>query len=208
MLYTKTYTREELEQLFATSRMDAIKRKLSSDGYIYTTSGRGKDFTLTITECTKPFKVFCKEELGFPPQTDFDKLKDFLKRLFEDERFSKLPFSAMEDEIGVSSQTVSKWIKHLVQQNIIILSNAEFDYYITRVVPKCRKAEIMEITEQQYKDAWKAYWEDRNDGYFLSINRMYYVNQGVAHKRGKLQENAFEKDKLERLKELLKGEEE
>ena len=206
MLYTRTYTREELEMLFSTSRMDAIKRRLDSDGYIYTTSGRGKDFSITITACTNPFKVFCKEELGFAPQTDFDKLKLFLKRLFEDERFSKLPFSAMEDEIGVSSQTVSKWIKHLMEQNIIILSNAEFDYYITRVVPKSRKAEIIEITEQQYKDAWRAYWEDRQDGYFLSVNRMYYVNQGVAHKRGKLQENAFEREKLEKLKVLLKGE--
>lgn len=206
MLYSKTYTREELEQLFATSRIDGIKRKLSSDGYIYTTSGRGKDFTLTITECTKPFKVFCKEELGFPPQTDFDKLKGFLKRLLFDDSFSKLSFADMERESGIASETLSKWIKRLCEQNLITLAIGEFVYYSSRLIDK-NTFETIEITEQQYKDAWRAYWEGREDGYNISMCRMYNTIQGTPHKRGKLIENAFETERLNKLKELLKGEE-
>ena len=205
MLLCREYTRKELEQLFATNRLDAIKRKLNSDGYTYKTSGRGKDFTLTITACKNAFKVFCKEELGFSPQTDFEKLKGFLNRLFYDEAFAKLPFSAMERECGISSETLSKWIKHLCNQNLITLAFGDFIFYSSRKVEKNR-FETIEITEQQYKDAWKAYWEGRNDGYFISMCRMYETIQGTPHKRGKLIENAFEIERLDKLKELVKGE--
>ena len=205
MLLCREYTRKELEQLFATNRLDAIKRKLNSDGYTYETSGRGKDFTLTITACKNAFKVFCKEELGFSPQTDFEKLKGFLNRLFYDEAFAKLPFSAMERECGISSETLSKWIKHLCNQNLITLAFGDFIFYSSRKVEK-NNFETIEITEQQYKDAWKAYWEGRNDGYFISMCRMYETIQGTPHKRGKLIENAFEIERLDKLKELVKGE--
>ena len=204
MLLCRTYTRKELEQLFATNRLDAIKRKLNSDGYTYETSGRGKDFTLTVTACKSLCKVFCKEELGFSPQTDFEKLKGFLSRLLCDAEFAKLPFAAMERECGIASETLSKWIKHLCNQNLITLAFGDFIYYSSR---RCEKDtfETVEITEEQYKDAWKAYWEGREDGYFLSINRMYNTIQGTPHKRGKLIENAFERERLDKLKELLKG---
>ena len=204
MLLCRTYTRKELEQLFATNRLDAIKRKLNSDGYTYETSGRGKDFTLTITACKSLFKVFCKEELGFSPQTDFEKLKGFLSRLLCDAEFAKLPFAAMEREVGISCQTISKWIKILVAANLITLSNGEYIYYISRRV-NMDDLEIIDITEQQYKDAWAAYWEGREDGYFLSVNRLYNINEGTPHKRGMMIENAFEKERMEKLRELLRS---
>ena len=65
--------------------------------------------------------------------------------------------------------------------------------------------EIIDITEQQYKDAWAAYWEGREDGYFLSVNRLYNINEGTPHKRGMMIENAFEKERMEKLRELLRS---
>lgn len=203
MLINYTYSRKELEQIYATNRLDAIKRKLNSDGYTYTTCGRGDNFTLTITACKNPFKAYCKEELGFAPQTDFNKLQVFLNRLFNDVEFARLPFAAMERECGITSETLSKWIKHLCNQNLITVAFGEFVYYSTRRVDN-NTFETVEITEQQYKDAWKAYWEDREDGYFLSVNRMYNTIQGTPHKRGRIVENAFETERLDKLKELLK----
>lgn len=203
MLLFKTYKREELIKLFGTNRIDAIKNKLDRNGYIYTTSGRGNDLTITVSDCTKAFETFCKEELGFAAQTNFEKLKVFLRRLFFDEEFCKLPFAAMQREIGISEQTISKWVKHLVDNDLIVLSIGEFNYYLSRRIDMTN-FETIELTEQEYKDAWKAYWEGREDGYTISFNRMYYTNGGTPHKRGVMFENAFEMEKLEKLKELLK----
>ena len=50
MLERRLYTRQELIELFKTERLDSIKGMLNRQGYKYTTSGRGKTFTLTITE--------------------------------------------------------------------------------------------------------------------------------------------------------------
>lgn len=204
MLYFKTYSRTELVQLFGTNRIDAIKNRLDRDGYVYAASGRGNDLFISITGCTKPFEVFCKEELNFPAQTNFDRLKDFLKRLLFDEEFARLPFAAMERKIGISSQTISKWIKILEAANLITLSSGHYIYYISRRVD-LNDLEIIEITEKEYKDAWSAYWEGREDGYFLSVNRLYNVNEGTPHKRGLMVENAFEMERMEKLRELLKG---
>ena len=40
---------------------------------------------------------------------------------------------------------------------------------------------------------------------FLSVNRLYNVNEGTPHKRGIMVENAFEMERMEQLRELLKG---
>ena len=204
MLCFKNYSRAELVQLFGTNRIDAIKNKLDRDGYDYTACGRGNDLIISITGCTKPFEVFCKEELNIPAQTNIDRLKKFLKRLFFDDKFARLPFAAMEREVGISCQTISKWIKILVAANLITLSNGEYIYYISRRV-NMDDLEIIDITEQQYKDAWAAYWEGRDDGYFLSVNRLYNINEGTPHKRGMMIENAFEKERMEKLRELLRS---
>ena len=83
MLDIKTYSRQELIDLFKTERIDSIKNKLQRQGYKFTTSGRGKELTLTITEQPLlPLRTFAIEELGFSPQTDFDRLEIFLYRFY------------------------------------------------------------------------------------------------------------------------------
>lgn len=91
MLDLRQYTRQELIDLFKTQRLDSIKAKLQRNGYKYTTQGRGKEFTLTITELPLRFRNFCIDELHFAPQTDFVKLKNFLYRFMFDEDFRHMP---------------------------------------------------------------------------------------------------------------------
>lgn len=203
MLSNKVYTKKELVEILGTDRLDSIKRKLNTNGYIYSTSGRGDKLTVDIKGCTKAFNVFCKEELGFSPQTEFDKLKRFLRLLFYDESFARLPRAAMERKTGISDQTITKWINHLVEINMLHLDDTDYIYYVSRRMPD-GNLETFEITKEEYKASWKAYWEGRDDGYFLSVNRMYNVNAGTAHKTPHILENAFEMERLNRLRELLK----
>ena len=117
MLNIGTYTRQELQELFQTDRIDYIKSKLKRQGYIYTTCGRGKTFTLTIVGTPPRFRNFCIEHLGFAPQTDFVRLKIFLYKLFFDKEFRKLPYYAMvlllENEMSIPYQTLSHWLSIL-----------------------------------------------------------------------------------------------
>ena len=82
MLDMRTYTREELVELYHTDRIDSIKSKLNRQGYTYSACGRGQTFTLTISGLPPRFKTFCMEQLGFAPQTDFERLKVFLYNFF------------------------------------------------------------------------------------------------------------------------------
>ena len=49
MLELKEYTREELIAIYKTTRLDAIKNKVTREGYKYTSCGRGKDYKMVIT---------------------------------------------------------------------------------------------------------------------------------------------------------------
>lgn len=202
MLLFRTYTRKELEHIFSTNRLDAIKRSLDRNGYIYMTNGRGKELTVVITDCTKPFTVFCKEELHYPPQTDFSKLKHFLKLLFFDEKFARMSYVEMEEHCGIAAATMSKWVRHLANENLIMLDMVDFIYYSSRVTEDYKRI-TEEITKEEYNAAWAAYWDGRLDGYFLSVNRMYNVNQGTPHKKSVIVENGLEMERLNKLKKLL-----
>ena len=132
MLETRCYTRNELIELFKTERLDSIKGKLNRQGYKYTTDGRGKTFTLTITELPYRFRNFCIEELHFAPQTDFKRLKKFLHQFVFDEEFRRLPFVTMQEcmigTMEITNQTISKWVKHFHQENII--HEGDYLYYL------------------------------------------------------------------------------
>ena len=95
MLDMRTYTREELKEIFHTDRIDSIKSKLNRQGYTYEASGRGQELTLKITGLPPRFKTFCIEQLGFAPQTDFERLKVFLYHFFFDDDYRQLPIVTM-----------------------------------------------------------------------------------------------------------------
>ena len=91
MLELRTYTKQELSQIFKATDNQGIKRKLSRYGIQYTTQGRGEQITFTITQVPDPFKVFCIQHLDFNGQTEFRKLRNFLYYFFNDDEFQILP---------------------------------------------------------------------------------------------------------------------
>lgn len=120
MLEKRKYTRQELIDLYKTSRLDAIKAKIRRAGYLFTEEGRGASYTLEITDLPKEdqFKQYCIEVLGFSSQTDFQKLKTFLFFFLENEEFMTLQYNEMEQIIkdhggSVSATTISNYFKQL-----------------------------------------------------------------------------------------------
>ena len=111
MLDLREYSRQELIDLYHTERLDSIKGKIQRQGYKFTTSGRGKTFTLTVTERPLRFRNFCIEQLHFAPQTDFKRLKKFLYQFMFNEEFRRLPFVTMKEymigTMEVTQQTIS-----------------------------------------------------------------------------------------------------
>lgn len=99
MLECKTYTYAEFSALFNTRDNQGIKRRLDRWGIKYSTAGRGTGLKYTIEEISDPFVPFCILDLGFPPQTIFDKLNLFLYYLLDDEEFAGLPCEMMEQRI-------------------------------------------------------------------------------------------------------------
>ncbi len=211
MLDLKEYSRQELIEMFHTDRLDSIKGKLQRQGYKYTTSGRGKTFTLTITELPLRFRNFCIEELHFAPQTDFNRLKKFLYQFMFDEEFRRLPFVTMKEymvgTMEITNQTISKWVKHFYDENMI--ADGEMIYYaIDKVNGACKR-----ITKEEYSEAWRRYWEIRNDEdgtpngqYHLACaERDSYVG-GYPYKKADIVFNAIETKRIDTLEEILRQE--
>lgn len=211
MLERRTYTRQELIELFKTERLDSIKGKLNRQGYKYTTSGRGKTFTLTITEQPLRFRNFCIEELHFAPQTDFKRLKKFLYRFMFDDDFRKLPYVTMREymvgTMEITNQTLSRWVKRLYDENIV--ADGEMIYY---AIDK-KNGIYKRITKEEHGEAWKRYWEVRNDEngvpngqYYIACEVMYEFIGGFPYKKADIIFNAFESKRIDTLKEILQEE--
>ena len=114
MLEKRKYTRSELIEIYKTDRLDAIKARIQRAGYIFQSSGRGKDYTMEILDLPKEdeLKQYCREILGFSAQTDFTKLKYFLFFFLQNEEFMTLQFNQMaqvmrDHGITISEQTLS-----------------------------------------------------------------------------------------------------
>ena len=209
MLDMRTYTREELVELYHTDRIDSIKSKLNRQGYTYSACGRGQTFTLTISGLPPRFKTFCMEQLGFAPQTDFERLKVFLYNFFFDDDYRQLPIVTMarilEKEFYISYQTLSNWIYKLEKANLIHRSMAEFNYFAFGK-DECGNPIEIPITEQLYKKAWNEYWKGNEYSYCEALACMNEVIKGTPKKFGVIDLNAFEESITEELKEILQEE--
>ena len=209
MLDMRTYTREELVELYHTDRIDSIKSKLNRQGYTYSACGRGQTFTLTISGLPPRFKTFCMEQLGFAPQTDFERLKVFLYNFFFDDDYRQLPIVTMarilEKEFYISYQTLSNWIDKLEKANLIHRSMAEFNYFAFGK-DECGNPIEIPITEQLYKKAWNEYWKGNEYSYCEALACMNEVIKGTPKKFGVIDLNAFEESITEELKEILQEE--
>ena len=121
MLEKRVYTRAELVDLFKTSRLDAIKKRIQRAGYIYSETGRGEGYTLEILDLPKgeEFKRYCIDVLGFDPRTDFARLKAFLYHFLADDEFMTLQHNEMsriieaDTGIRISPATISNYFDQL-----------------------------------------------------------------------------------------------
>lgn len=211
MLKKTTYTKQELVDIFHSSKMCNITRTLDSLGYEYKTNGRkGDNYRLTITKTPDAFKAFCVEELGIPQQSDFRLLKNFFYYFFCDEDFAQLPITEMErilksDGLAPSRQTLTKWIQFLKEKNIIHKSN-EYNYFAT--VSSEISTESVQISKELYLKAWEAYWSTKRKGgsYEEACAALIKVNGGRISKKPKIEVNGFYSKLIDTLVETLEME--
>ena len=102
----------------------------------------------------------------------------------------------------ITYQTLSHWISILEKNHILWRSIIEFNYFSVKP-----EEFPIEITQELYHEAWSAYWNDRDDGWGLSVYRMKQITDGgKPHKVGVIEDNVFEEDTINELKEILQEE--
>lgn len=204
MLELKTYTKTEMVEILGTTDNQGIKRKLNGYGVEYTTEGRGKNITFTVTKIKDKFKLFCITELKFDANTDFDRLLYFMYLFWNYEDLRSMPYDVLVKALSdknkyVSRQTISNWIEKLEDAGYIWISAFDFRYFCVR--DKCRK----EITKEEYSRGWKAFWntfkktEDRKAAYCA----MYEEVGGYLFKNPIAEINAFYQSKIEMLIDIV-----
>lgn len=211
-LSTRDYTLGALENLIGSRGKQAVERKLENYGYEFTSAGSGKRRVYTISSLPNAqgcFKAYCVFALGFSPQTDFIKLRDFIFYLAFDLDFSGKPDEMMEEYLrleghGMSSATIGKYRRKL--ESLEFFSPvADFVYYRVFKEYGVQKHEI--ITFKEYCDAWKYYFEWRNEhpdeDSRPAYAHMYNRFGGVPRKQRKLEQNALHAEEVNRLFELV-----
>ena len=78
MIEERKYKISELSAVLGTNGKDNIEGKLQRYNIEYTVTGRGNDIVFDITAVNDKLKVFCILDIGFPAQTDINKLANFL----------------------------------------------------------------------------------------------------------------------------------
>lgn len=209
MLEKRKYTRQELIDLYKTSRLDAIKNKIRRAGYLYTEAGRGKDYTMEITELPKEdqFNQYCIEVLGFDCRTDFQKLKTFLFFFLENDEFITLQYNEMEDTIkehggSVSAATISNYFKQLSSIGWIVKEPFEYVYFLH----DSSSGTTRYITREEYCSINKEFWQliktdKKSWSEAYSTIKEKYGNK--PRKRVKDVKTAFSSKQYEELQDLI-----
>lgn len=207
----RTYNRAKLEEIFHTSRTDSMRRSLTRAGYTFESGGRGKGFTITITalpEPPTPFEVFARREFNCGPQTNFKAMEIHLFLLFYEPEYQFLPSNHqakyLEDnyKITVSDQSLRNWQNLLIDRNWIAKDRDKVKYCL------CRKGHSpQEITEEEYKKAWRRYFTLYGKGIDRStaLHVIYESYGGMPRKQVGFSENALTQEKLQELRNILEN---
>lgn len=197
MIELKTYSYDEMLKLLNSKSMQSIKNKLSTYEIEYTLKGKGAAAKFTLTKLNNPFKTLCIHELGFAPQTDFNKLAIFLYEFFcADVGFEMMPQEMMEQTFRgngfeLSRKTIGKYLKKLEKMGIID-KGAEYVYY--RVYKDGLGIQHHDIVEkQEYCKAWKSYYRMKDEGldWFERFYTMYYEFGGTPRKQAIYEQNGI-----------------
>ena len=198
MLSKKDYSRQQLINIYKTDRLDAIKKRITREGYTYKDSGRGKNYVLSILSIPedREFEIYCIEKLQFKPQTDFNKLKYFLYNILADEEFKQLQLNEMQEKlekqgIHISNQTISNYFKHLF--NINWLSNDLNDYIYYMFDTKSNHNKY--ISKEEY---YGIYTECK------TIKKVLSKYGAIPKKKMKIVDNGFYINEYNTLLEIIK----
>lgn len=201
---TKIYTMGEMEKLLKTEGYQPIKRKLERYGVSYITDGWGENRTFNIQNIHDTLKLFCITKLNFAATSDFSRLKFFLYYFFNDVDFQIQPYAEMSRRLSdkdcpVSRQTISKWVNHLMDMELIIKDTSNCRYFRVKGLSR------IEVTADEYKKAWGFYWyfKDKFGDSEMAFSYMYDKAGGCLQKRPAIVQNAFYNDITDRLTELL-----
>lgn len=167
MLEQRDYTRQELVSIYKTERVDAIKKKLSRQGYTFEPKGRGNNLVISIISLPvgeDAFKRYCVEELGFSPQTSFDKLKVFLYNCLDNEGFIALQHNEMAETMErqgtpITEETVSGYCKAMARLDWFSYSSFDYVYYVFDKEEQHNKY----IDQSEYRELYRNYWKTVED---------------------------------------------
>ena len=200
----KRYSKIELNAIFGECSVQSMIRKLNRYQVDVQVFGRGEKAQFKILEIGDPFKLFCITELDFDANTDFDKLQYFYYYFFNDDEFAAMPDEEKARQMNdrgcpVGRQTIANYIRKL-EQNVWIAKDTENCIYYF-----ARGSERRIVTKEEYKTAWKEYWEDKNNGAssedaIINMRSKYY---GIARKNPIPRSNAFFLNDIEQLCNLI-----
>lgn len=211
-LTLKDYPLGVLRNILGTSDKQGTERKLEKYGYGFTSTGRGSARVYTITslpDAFHRFSLYCITALGFPAQTDFKKLRDFVIFLFNDPDFDWRPDEMMEEYTrlaghGMTRQTIAKYKKRLEDAGLIDTIFGDYVYY--KVYKNCGVQEHEIISKEEYSRAWKLYWDYRKAhpdcGSSPAYSHMYTKFEGVPRKQRRVNKNEIYYKEREKLVEL------
>jgi hypothetical protein len=204
----KSYTYQEMSAIFGTRDTQGIKRRFDNTYHIeYTTSGRGSGLVFYLHTIKRKFRLYCVLNLGFSPNSNFDKLRDFFIYLFNDPDFVWRPMEMMEEylrkeEKGISRATISNYLKTLEKDNLFG-RNGEMVYYKVSKNYGEQRAEL--ITREEYSAGWKTYWDMKAKGYNsnAAYSCMRNLHGGSMRKQPKIERNAFFEDEYQRIQDYI-----
>ena len=201
-----------IRQILGTSNKQNTDQKLERYGYGFTSSGWGTSRVYTITalpDALSLLKTYCVFSLDVSPQTDFRKFRDFVFYLLADDDFNWRPDEMMEEYLrlegrGMARQTIAKY-KACMKDLGYFTTAGEFVYYKVFKVYGVQKQEL--ITEEEYRKAWRLYWEFKNahpeSDSRPAYSHMYSLFGGVPRKQQRMEANAFYKQEIDHLFELV-----
>lgn len=210
MLEKRVYTRAELVDLFKTSRLDAIKKRIQRAGYIYSEKDRGEAYTLEILDLPKgeEFKRYCIDVLGFDPRTDFARLKAFLYHFLADDEFMTLQHNEMsriieaDTGIRISPATISNYFDQLKARGWSDHCPSEYVCYIYDK----NLSENRYISREEYCSIYRKFYAivRKNKGDFEKAEAWIKENYGnKPKKRPREMKTAFFNKEYAELWELI-----
>lgn len=179
-----TYSYEEMSAYLGTRNNQGIERKLRNYGVEFTRTRRGATAQYTIKHIADPFKLCAVFDLGFPCNTDIDKLTEYTYYLINDDEFSGWPDERLEKIMTdrghrVSRQTIAGYRRRYENVRLIDKNAGDYHYYFA-----CGD-EVKETDHQTYKDAWAKYWRMKDSGSYSGYAILELITEygGVPRKQ-------------------------